>query len=93
MRTPPALAFADHRRNHNLGTDNRAALVLMDYAGRARLKVYVHVTAVPLDADPVLAELVADPEAVRPYCANGIAVDQKSGPETIAPRLCWVQIV
>jgi uncharacterized protein len=61
------LAFADYRGNRqyisvgNLTADNRAALILMDYAGRARLKIYAHVEAVPLDADPALAERVADP--------------------------------
>jgi transcriptional regulator GlxA family with amidase domain len=39
---------------------DRAALILMDYAGRARLKIYAHVAAVPIDAGPVLARLVAD---------------------------------
>jgi predicted pyridoxine 5'-phosphate oxidase superfamily flavin-nucleotide-binding protein len=62
------LAFADYRGNRqyisvgNLAAADRAALILMDYAGRARLKVYAHVEAVPLDADPALAELVADPD-------------------------------
>ena len=40
------LAFADYRGNRqyisvgNLAGDDRAALILMDYAGRARLKIY-----------------------------------------------------
>jgi predicted pyridoxine 5'-phosphate oxidase superfamily flavin-nucleotide-binding protein len=61
------LAFADYRGNRqyisvgNLAADDRAALILMDYAGRARLKVYAHIKAVPLDADPALAQLVAEP--------------------------------
>ncbi|MEJ0091916.1 MAG: pyridoxamine 5'-phosphate oxidase family protein [Methylocella sp.] len=61
------LAFADYRGNRqyisvgNLGADDRAALFLMDYAGRTRLKIYAHVEAMPLDADPALAELVAKP--------------------------------
>ena len=60
------LAFADYRGNRqyisvgNLASDDRAALILMDYAGRARLKIYAHVEAVPLDADPALARLAAD---------------------------------
>ena len=43
------LAFADYRGNRqyistgNLAADDRACLFLMDYAGRARLKVYVRV--------------------------------------------------
>ncbi len=61
------LAFADYRGNRqyislgNLAADDRAALILMDYAGRARLKIYAHVEAVPLEADPLLAERVRDP--------------------------------
>jgi uncharacterized protein len=61
------LAFADYRGNRqyisvgNLAGDDRAALILMDYAGRARLKIYAHVEAMPLDADPALAELVGAP--------------------------------
>ena len=62
-----ALAFADYRGNRqyisvgNLAADDRVALILMDYTQRARLKIYAHAEAVALDADPVLAESVADP--------------------------------
>lgn len=61
------LAFADYRGNRqyislgNLGANARAALILMDYANRARLKLLVHVEVVPLDADPELAALVSAP--------------------------------
>jgi uncharacterized protein len=61
------LAFADYRGNRqyisvgNLGADDRVALILVDYANRARLKIYAHVEAVPLDADPALAQQVANP--------------------------------
>lgn len=59
------LAFADYRGNRqyisvgNLSADDRACLFLMDYARRARLKIYGHVETVALDADPVLADRVA----------------------------------
>jgi hypothetical protein len=33
----------------------------MDYARRARLKIYVHVDRLTLDADPTLNDLVSDP--------------------------------
>jgi predicted pyridoxine 5'-phosphate oxidase superfamily flavin-nucleotide-binding protein len=62
------LAFADYRGNRqyisvgNLAADDRAALILMDYARHARLKIYAHIETVPLDADPALARLVADPD-------------------------------
>jgi predicted pyridoxine 5'-phosphate oxidase superfamily flavin-nucleotide-binding protein len=61
------LAFADYRGNRqyisigNLGADDRVALILMDYANRARLKIYAHAEPVTLDADPQLAQQVADP--------------------------------
>jgi predicted pyridoxine 5'-phosphate oxidase superfamily flavin-nucleotide-binding protein len=59
------LAFADYRGNRqyisvgNLVADDRAALILMDYAHQARLKMYVRVEAVPLEADAELAALVS----------------------------------
>lgn len=62
------LAFADYRGNRqyisagNLAADDRACLFLMDYARRARLKIYVHVETIALDADPALAEQVAMPD-------------------------------
>jgi predicted pyridoxine 5'-phosphate oxidase superfamily flavin-nucleotide-binding protein len=58
------LAFADYRGNRqyistgNLAADDRACLFLMDYAHRARLKVYTRVETLALDADPALTELV-----------------------------------
>lgn len=61
------LAFADYRGNRqyistgNIGADGRACLFLMDYARRARLKIYVHAEIVALDADPALTELVTVP--------------------------------
>src|SRR5271155_5199215 len=57
------LAFADYRGNRqyisvgNLAADDRVALILMDYAGQARLKIYAHVEAVPLLGNPDLAAL------------------------------------
>ncbi len=61
------LAFADYRGNRqyisvgNLAADDRACLFLMDYARRARMKIYAHVEAVALDADPELTRLVTMP--------------------------------
>lgn len=62
------LAFADFRGNRqyvslgNITADDRACLILMDYAHARRLKIYVHVEAVALDADPELAKLVSLPD-------------------------------
>jgi uncharacterized protein len=59
------LAFADYRGNRqyisvgNLAADDRAALILVDYPTRTRMKLYTHVESVPLDADPALTERVA----------------------------------
>jgi predicted pyridoxine 5'-phosphate oxidase superfamily flavin-nucleotide-binding protein len=61
------LAFADFRGNRqyisigNLMADDRAALILMDYAGRRRLKIYAHVEAKRLDDDPLLTEKLVIP--------------------------------
>ena len=61
------LAFADYRGNRqyisvgNLAANDRASLILVDYPARARLKMYVRVDAVSLEADPALAARVAVP--------------------------------
>ncbi len=61
------LAFADYRGNRqyistgNVAANDRACLFLMDYARRARLKIYAHVEEVALDAEPDLITLVTDP--------------------------------
>ena len=62
------LAIPDFRGNRqyistgNLATDDRAALILMDYPHRRRLKLYAHVEAKDLAADP---ELAAEAGAAR----------------------------
>lgn len=61
------LAFPDYRGNRqyislgNLSADDRVALILMDYAGRQRLKIYARVEVVAVDADPALAARLAIP--------------------------------
>jgi predicted pyridoxine 5'-phosphate oxidase superfamily flavin-nucleotide-binding protein len=55
------LAFADYRGNRqyislgNVAADERVALILMDYPGRRRLKVYARAEVVSLDERPELA--------------------------------------
>jgi uncharacterized protein len=55
------LGVADFRGNRqyisagNLASEGRAALILMDYPNRRRLKIYAHVEAKDLAADPELA--------------------------------------
>ncbi len=59
------LAFADFRGNRqyislgNLAANDRVALILMDYPHRRRLKIYAHIEARDLTADPDLAEKLA----------------------------------
>jgi len=61
------LAFADYRGNRqylsvgNVAANDRASLFLMDYARRARLKVFVRVEVLALEADPDLTARVTDP--------------------------------
>jgi predicted pyridoxine 5'-phosphate oxidase superfamily flavin-nucleotide-binding protein len=60
------LAFADYRGNRqyisvgNLRGDDRVAMILVDQAARARLKIFAHAQEVALDADPALTERVVD---------------------------------
>jgi uncharacterized protein len=61
------LGFADFRGNRqyisvgNLGVNDRAALFLMDYPNRSRLKILVHVEIRDLKSDPELAEKIVTP--------------------------------
>jgi predicted pyridoxine 5'-phosphate oxidase superfamily flavin-nucleotide-binding protein len=61
------LAFADYRGNRqyisvgNVAANDRACLFLMDYAHRARMKIYVRVETLALDADPDLTAQVTMP--------------------------------
>ncbi|MBB3593945.1 hypothetical protein FHX08_004348 [Rhizobium sp. BK529] len=59
------LAFADYRGNRqyistgNLAANDKVCLFLMDYARRARLKIYAHAEKLTLDADPALTQMLA----------------------------------
>jgi uncharacterized protein len=61
------LGFADFRGNlqyisvGNLNADNRAALILVDYPNRARLKILAHIEVRDLGAEPELAERLSLP--------------------------------
>ncbi len=61
------LAIADFRGNRqyislgHLAGDDRTALFMMDYANRARLKLYAHTSVVALDNEPELVDLVKSP--------------------------------
>jgi predicted pyridoxine 5'-phosphate oxidase superfamily flavin-nucleotide-binding protein len=95
------LAFADYRGNRqyisvgNLSADNRAALILMDHAARARLKIYARVEAVQLDAEPALAELVADPgykATAERILKLRLAAFDWNCPQHITPRFTEAEI-
>jgi predicted pyridoxine 5'-phosphate oxidase superfamily flavin-nucleotide-binding protein len=95
------LAFADYRGNRqyisvgNLGSDDRVALILMDYASRTRLKIYAHVEVLPTDANPSLAELVAEPgykaKPERILLPHLVAFDWNC-PQHITPRFTEAEI-
>jgi len=95
------LALADFRGNRqyisvgNLAADDRAALILIDYARRARLKIFAHVEAVPLDADPQLTERVVNPHyRARPeriLKLHLVAFDWNC-PQHITPRFTEAEI-
>jgi predicted pyridoxine 5'-phosphate oxidase superfamily flavin-nucleotide-binding protein len=95
------LAFADYRGNRqyisvgNLAGDDRAALILMDYAGRARLKIYGHVEAIPLDGNPDLVQRVMDPgtkgRPERILLLHLVAFDWNC-PQHITPRFTEAEI-
>jgi predicted pyridoxine 5'-phosphate oxidase superfamily flavin-nucleotide-binding protein len=95
------LAFADYRGNRqyisvgNLGADGRAALILVDYAHRVRLKILARVEAVPLDANPHLAALVTTPgykaRPERILLLHLVAFDWNC-PQHITPRFTETEI-
>lgn len=89
------LAFTDYRGNRqyislgNLTADDRVALILMDYPGRRRLKIYGHVEARSLADNPSLAERLATPgykaKAERALLVHLEAFDWNC-PQHITPR-------
>jgi predicted pyridoxine 5'-phosphate oxidase superfamily flavin-nucleotide-binding protein len=95
------LAFADYRGNRqyistgNLAANERASLFLMDYAHRARLKIYAHIEAVALDADPALTALVTVPgykaKLERVFRVRLEAFDWNC-PQHITPRFTEEQV-
>ncbi|MEX0404395.1 pyridoxamine 5'-phosphate oxidase family protein [Aquibium sp. LZ166] len=93
------LAFADYRGNRqyisagNLAADARAALILVDYPARARLKIYAYVETVPIDGD--LAALVAEPDCkARPerVFVLRLAAFDWNCPRHITPRFAQTEI-
>ena len=93
------MAFADYRGNRqyisvgNLAAEARAALILVDYAARARLKIYAHIEAVPIDDD--LAALVAEPDySAKPerVLVLRLAAFDWNCPQHITPRFTEAEV-
>ncbi len=96
------LAFADYRGNRqyisvgNLAGDDRACLFLMDYPRRARLKIYAHVEAIALEADPDLTRSVtAAPGRAKPERILRLRLEafDWNCPQHITPRFTEAEIV
>ena len=95
------LGFADFRGNRqyislgNIASDNRVALILVDYPHRARLKILAHMTAHDLKAEPALAERLALPgykgRPERAFTLRLEAFDWNC-PQHITPRFTQAEI-
>ena len=95
------LAIPDFRGNRqyistgNLATDDRASLILMDYPNRRRLKLYAHVEARDLAADPELATELALP-GYRAKVERGLIIHLAAFdwncPQHIIPRFTEAEL-
>lgn len=95
------LAFLDFRGNRqyistgNFRANDRAALILLDYPGRARLKIFAHVEKLALDEDAVLAARLADDSygarAERMFRLRLEAFDWNC-PQHITPRFTEAEV-
>jgi len=95
------LAIADFRGNRqyistgNLASDDRAALILMDYPNRRRLKIYAQVEARDLAADPELAAKLTLP-GYRAKIERGLVIHLAAFdwncPQHITPRFSEVEL-
>ena len=95
------LAIPDFRGNRqyistgNLATNDRAALILMDYPNRRRLKIYAHIEAKDLTADPELAAKLILPgyraKVERGLIMHLVAFDWNC-PQHITPRFSEAEL-
>lgn len=98
---PSTLAFPDFRGNRqyislgNVAGDDRVALILVDYAARARLKILARMQAVDLSADPGLEAKLDLPgykgRPERAYVLNVEALDWNCS-QHITPRFTAAEI-
>jgi uncharacterized protein len=98
---PQTIGFADFRGNRqyvsvgNLRTNDRVALLLMDYPARRRLKLLGHATTVSAEQDPALVERLR-PAGFRPRLERGILI-RVAGfdwncPQHITPRYTEAEV-
>jgi predicted pyridoxine 5'-phosphate oxidase superfamily flavin-nucleotide-binding protein len=95
------LAIPDFRGNRqyistgNLATNDRVALILMDYPNRRRLKLYAHMEARDLSADPKLAAELALP-GYRAKVERGLVIHLEAFdwncPQHIIPRFSEAEL-
>jgi uncharacterized protein len=95
------LAIPDFRGNRqyistgNLTANDRAALILMDYPHRRRLKLYAHVKARDLAADPELAAELALP-GYRAKVERGLVIHLAAFdwncPQHVTPRFSEAEL-
>jgi uncharacterized protein len=95
MLDDKTLAFLDFRGNRqyislgNLAVNDRASLILMDYANRRRLKIYARIEVKDLSVDTALAEKLALPgykaKPERAFVLHLEAFDWNC-PQHITPR-------
>jgi uncharacterized protein len=95
------LAIPDFRGNRqyistgNLATDDRAALILMDYPHRRRLKIYSHIEAKNLEDDPELAAKLTLPgyrAKVERALVMRLAAFDWNCPQHITPRFSEAEL-
>ena len=95
------LGFADFRGNRqyitlgNAASDGRAALFLMDYPHRQRLKILAHMTVRDLAAEPELAERLATPGYKRQperACILRLEAFDWNCPQHITPRFTAAEV-
>jgi predicted pyridoxine 5'-phosphate oxidase superfamily flavin-nucleotide-binding protein len=101
MLDEKTLAIPDFRGNRqyistgNLAGDDRAALILMDYPHRRRLKIYAHVEAKDLSADPELAAKLMLPE-YKAKVERGLIIHLEAFdwncPQHITPRFSGAEL-
>jgi uncharacterized protein len=95
------LAIPDFRGNRqyistgNLAANDRAALFLMDYPNRRRLKIYAHIEARDLTADPELAAKLTLP-GYRAKVERGLIIHLAAFdwncPQHITPRFSEAEL-